>query len=249
MVLDLEGRELDDEISPRDDAPVDDSQLVDADDLEAETSPRARGNSQTLVAILLAVVVLLVAVVGYLVVSRVIEGNGPKTLAGRKIEQYSAQIKDDPRNFMAYFQLTEVYYAQGRYDKALDTIADMRSQEPTGSVLAQAMLGEAKIRDTMGDSDQAVQLLLDSLDVKELAEVHYALAEIYSKRSEWSDAISQYEKYLGFEPGDAGAAVHLAEAYEKIGENDKALGAYQQAATYLPDDPDIAASIQRLGGQ
>jgi len=223
-----------------------------SDDGVAEDGARIRGGgrktSRVLTVALLVVLVAVVAV-GYLLVREIVAGDVPQTLAERQIRDLTAQIKTDPTQPMPYFQLAEVYYGIKDYDKALRTIDDLRSLEVTGSALAQAEYGAARIELARGNTDAAIEGYLASLEVYELAEVRYALASAYASLERWNDAIPEYERYLYFDANDAGARARLAGAYEATGQLDKALAAYEEAARFLPDDPDVVAGLARLGGQ
>lgn len=229
---------------------VDGSSEASIDQGSYERAPvSSRRSPGSLLVVLTALLVVGIVVVGYLVFDEIRAGDAPRTLAEREIVKLNQQIAEEPSNAVLYFQLTEVYYSAGEYEEALTTLNEIRSLDVTGYPLAQVVFGEAKIEQARGETEMALDGYLESLEIWELAEARYALGILYSDLARWDEAIPHLERYCEMDRQDAGARVRLGKAYENAGHTDKALAMYQDAVRFLPDDPEIAEAIARLGGQ
>lgn len=217
--------------------------------LSGQASGRARARGRQVLVALTVILVVAVVVAGYFVFDEIRSGDAPRTLAEREVAKLNEQITQDPSNAILYFQLTEVYYRAGEYEEALTTLDQIRSLDVTGYPLAQVLFGQAKIEQARGNPDTALDGYLESLEVWDLAEARYALGMLYSELGRWDEAVPHLERYCEMDRQDAGARARLGAAYENVGETDKALAAYQDAARFLPDDPEIAEAIARLGGE
>jgi tetratricopeptide (TPR) repeat protein len=234
-----------DMLSESDDFSDSDDPLASDHEDSAEHGRDRLGQALVIISLLVVIAVL---VVGFFLLKEVTGEQAPRTAAERAIADYAAQIEADPGNALLYLHLADAYYGAKEYDKALDTLDQVRSMESTGTILAQVLYGTGRIEEARGDNEAAIAAYLDSLKVKELAETRYALARIYHLNEQYGDAVEQYRTYLETMPTDASGWRGLGDALEKQGDKEAALEAYRQAATFLPDDDEISSAISRLEG-
>lgn len=220
--------------------------LLDPDPMPGEHS----GLPGWLLPAVLAAVVVGLVIVGYFVARELSGEKAPETASGAQIAKLNAQLDEDPENLMLYFQLAEVYYSVGEFDEAISAIEQVRSRETTGFMAAEAVYGLARIAEVQGDYDQSEEYFMESFELHELGEARYALGRMYVSQDRIDDAIEQWERYLELDKsGDAGAIRDLAKLYEEQGDTAHALDLYTKAASYMPDDEEVAEALRRLGAK
>jgi tetratricopeptide (TPR) repeat protein len=69
------------------------------------------------------------------------------------------------------------------------------------------------------------------------AEENLKAGDFYFKRRNYVGAISRYKEAIEYQPNLVAAHEALGKAYEKLGENDKALAVYKQFLKNYPDSP------------
>jgi tetratricopeptide (TPR) repeat protein len=190
-----------------------------------------------------------ILVAAYFVVQAAQPGQQPQTMEEAQIQQLQQQIKQSPKATGLYLQLAGSYYKVKAYDKALQSINDLQSLHPTGTVLAESIYAQAKISEVRGDQNAAIAGYGKSLAVTETPDTRWALGVLYLNRKQYGDAIKNLQRYTAIMPTDADGLARLGAAYAASGDRAKALVAYQKAKSFVPDNPAVLAAIKRLGGQ
>lgn len=202
--------------------------------------------------ILAGVLVLLVVAIGvavFFVVEATQTQQQPRTMGDAQIQALQQQIQKNPRDGGLYLLLAAGYFRAKAYDKALKTLSDLQSTNPTGTILAESIYAQARIAQVRGDNNAAISGYQKSLKVSETADARWALGTLYLSLKQYKGATENLERYLALMPRDADGYAKLGAAYEGLGNRPKALEAYTQANTFVPDNPVILAAIKRLKGQ
>jgi tetratricopeptide (TPR) repeat protein len=221
----------------------------DEDALEVYDRPR-RGSPLNLILAALVVLLLVgIAVAGYFVVRAAQTTEQPQTITDVQIQQIQQSIKKSPGDGGLYLALAASYYRVKAYDKALQTITELQSINPTGTILAESVYAQARIAQVRGDQDAALSTYLKSLGIAETADARWALGTLYLSRKQYDGAVKNLERYLVLMPRDADGYAKLGAAYEGRGDRKRALATYQKANSYVPGDSKIQAAIKRLKGQ
>jgi len=217
-----------------------------------EPKRRKRESGSRLTTILWAIlVVLLLATVasGYAAFSLFSGTRMPQTLAEQRIQDLRLQIDENPQEATLYLALATQYFDLEQYDKAGRVLDDLLSLNPQSMALAQALYGRARIDEMQGDENEALAGYLESLEVTETIDVRYALGSLYLERAQFDQAVENLQRSVELSPGDAGSLKQLARALEAQGDAVGALARWEEVRSYLPDDADAAAAIERLKGQ
>lgn len=74
----------------------------------------------------------------------------------------------------------------------------------------------------------------------------FYIASLYTKANKYQKLLDIMNKLLAVEPNNPEALAQRAIAYDYLGENEKAVEAYEEAIFYIPDDPDLLFNLGRL---
>lgn len=84
---------------------------------------------------------------------------------------------------------------------------------------------------------QAMRQYQEALRVREQAEPHVGLSDLFKRYGRFRDSITHLEQAIRLEPNSSYHHLKLAEALREMGERKKALVAIQHAVAAKPDDP------------
>lgn len=74
------------------------------------------------------------------------------------------------------------------------------------------------------------------------------VAGVYMQEGEYAKAIELLEEYTNAHPTEAGVWIDLGDAYAAAGEKEKAIEAYDETLSFIPDDPEALAGKAKLTG-
>jgi len=165
----------------------------------------------------------------------------------------------DPRMNFVYYDLGELYYKRGEYEKAIEALKGALKVDRTD---ADARYLLALTYQAQGDHQLAVREFQKALRyVPDFAEAYqglkasyealgmtteaaYAEAMVAFAQGAYEEAARQLEAVLQEAPDYAPAYLGLGLTYEKLGQKEKAVSALQR---YLETHPDSLAARHALG--
>ncbi|MGD1921635.1 MAG: tetratricopeptide repeat protein [Pleurocapsa sp.] len=141
-----------------------------------------------------------------------------------------------------YLQQAKLYYSDARWhdcfyacDEALIMCSDLPE---TYMIYGNSLLQMGKMPEALGYYANA--LAKDP----HLAEVYANIGSLYAKQNNLSEAINYYQKALRIDSKQAKICLHLSKAWERIGEDERALDALFQALSVQPEILTVAQYIQ-----
>jgi tetratricopeptide (TPR) repeat protein len=216
---------------------------------EAPAKRRPRGSrGMVVLVVVVAVLFVLTAAAGYYALQLTTTTQTPQTIGGARVQSLEQALKQDPSNPDAYLQLAAAYFDIKEYDKAQQTLDSMRSLGATGVPLAESVYASARIQAAQGNQDAAIKGYLRSLSITDTPDALWAVGQINLQRKQWDAAVQDFIRYVAQNPNDVEGYKALGAAYEGTGDRARALKAYEQGATFVPNDPVILAAIKRLKG-
>jgi tetratricopeptide (TPR) repeat protein len=155
------------------------------------------------------------------------------------LEAFQKAYELDPSNVRALMGQAEVYFAQNQPDKALSLIEAQVKAHPDKPLLAMELAG-AKVR--AGQLDGALNdykglLARAESDPAQSARVESAIAQIYIRKSDGTNAIAWMEKARQHQPSDPVILNGLAQLYEQSGRKGDAEKVYRAALAADPNNP------------
>jgi len=156
-------------------------------------------------------------------------------------------VKETPTDAAAHLSLGYVYLVRGQAEQAIHHYRQAYSLNPQSrQVRYNLALGFIAIE----EYEEAIELL------KPLAEegvldfdTHFALGTAYLQSNKYTEAISAFEKALTIRSGAADAYYYIGQAYESLGDNEKALINYDNALRFVPTYPEFLEAKSRLTGK
>lgn len=227
-------------------AEVDSSESEASDEELVVTSGRSGVLRKTLY-IAVVVAALLVVVLGVAVV-RVMPraGEAPTTAAQAAINKAQARIDADPGSIDARLGLVSAYFEFELYDDALGVLDEAVSLEPTGTAAAWVEVAYGRVYQAKGDDSAAAAHYVTSLEYAPTFDALYWLGNLASEQGDDSAALDYWLQAIAVDSGNATLRVDIAAIYEEQGNYALALEQLNEAARYVPDDPDILAAIERV---
>jgi tetratricopeptide (TPR) repeat protein len=141
-------------------------------------------------------------------------------------QDFKASADLDPENNSAYIGLGITFLQTGNATQAIQVLRTRLQDRPDDANLCY-LLGEAILRAGAQDGDPALteaQTLLQKairIDNK-LVEPRISLGTIYLRHERVEDAVTQFEQARRLDPKAKSAYSHLAVAYRRLGQQDKA---------------------------
>jgi len=130
-------------------------------------------------------------------------------------------------------------------EQALATIQPMGESDPDNP---RVHFIQAKAFTLKGDLFSAIKHLEEAIRVDEhFYEAYYLLAQNYSKVNLLDDAVKNYLVYFGVKP-QAGIAVEIARAYERMGKPDLAREYYSKANAMNPGNTNLQTRLTQTEG-
>jgi superkiller protein 3 len=179
------------------------------------------------------------------------EQDAQRQYAELSIADYEKAVENNPRSAQSYFYLGNVhYYHLQEYEKALGFYQKALELEPTNW---RYWTGVAAGYAGIGDYERALGYLERSLDIKPTPQAYNSIGWIYGYRlNDYPKAIEAFERAIALDPAYANVYDNLGGIYFRLGENEKALDAYN---TYLRLAPEgewaefVRSQIQKLQSQ
>lgn len=196
--------------------------------------------------VLVAVILMLVAAVGYLLLTSDLFSDQPTTDLDRDYQMLLSGLEENPDNPALLMTLAEVEYELG---KTADAFAHAEraielSEGTTGMNIRFAALLVREGR--LEEARDAAQAELDVGDGTN-AEPYFLIAQIDLELEEWDGAIENMEKGLALQPVAADMMIVYGRILEGAGRTDDAIVQYKRAYLFLPDDRGLVDALDRLG--
>jgi len=137
--------------------------------------------------------------------------------------------------------LASQYFMKGDYAKAVEWCEHiLKNQEETETrlLLGKALYGAGEY----SKSAEAVRPIFDSTKNREAGKV---LALDYAAMKDWSRAIYYLEQLLA-EATEIGVLNLAGEAYENLGEKEKAIKSYEKSLSLLPGQAELRKKLEKL---
>lgn len=179
-----------------------------------------------------------------------------KHLAPEIVEKISTTlegyIKDNPKAADiadAYFNLGNLYYEAGEYEKAIGPLQKAVAQRPYDSD-AHYTLGNAydKLK-RYPEATKEFELMTQIEPKNDM--VFYNLANAYLYQKKYEQASAQYQKAISLNPKNGGAHYGIGLAYLNLRKSKEATEAFQQAINVDPNNADahyLLAILKLEGG-
>jgi tetratricopeptide (TPR) repeat protein len=157
------------------------------------------------------------------------------------LARYRQVVERDPRYVPALASLGRLYYKSGRWDDLLGTYRRELEVTPRGPAAAALLYRMGELcEERLGNDDEAVACYRRAVDMDPFHQpALHALGKKLSERGQWGELVKLLELELsGLKDPErrAHTAFRMGEVYEnRLLQNDKALGAYEQALGAVPD--------------
>ncbi len=135
------------------------------------------------------------------------------------IEMLAEVVRDDPDNFAARVNLGTAYYSTGEHVAAARQFEAAHELKPDNP---KVLLNLAAAKSALGQLDEAIDLLLEALEIDaQLRDCHYNLAIAYWRKGRIPEAMAELEMELALHPDHqaAKAAVERIRAETGINED------------------------------
>lgn len=223
---------------------------VPAEPAVSAQAPSPRRGVRPITWVLWGVVLLLLVLIGVagVMIYRTMpeQGEAPQTAAQAAVDKAMAGVKAKPKDFYQRLVLADAYYQFQRYSEAIKTLEDARSLAKKPEEKSYIEVGLARSYDSMGNRGAAVKQYTASLKIKETFDALYGLGTIAKEEGRPSEAIDYWLRALKVNPGMATLRLDVEQLYEAQKRYDLALEQLNEAARYLPDDPDVTKAIARV---
>lgn len=143
----------------------------------------------------------------------------------RSNSDYSAALTLDPLHTEVYFARGRVRHMLGQYEQAMldfDTFLESEPGETTRVIYSRAP-GQKGISNIMTAQNENP------------AQVYYHMGLSSLELKEYDNALNFFEEALRFQPGKADFYAEIGRAYSKIGDNELAQIAFEEALSIDPD--------------
>lgn len=208
-------------------------------------SARAAASPQRLVVGVLAMTLVVLVLGGAVLAVKLRPSSGPTTTADRSVSNWEQAVAQDPESDIAQTGLGLALLDAGRntearqaFEAALELNDEnwmanfqlglmVRESDPARAI---AFLEVAAKNAALGD--KAVPLI--------------ALGDFLLEGGDAAGAKDAYRRSIVDVPYLYDSHLGLAKALEQLGEEKAALKEYRAAGRFAPDDPEIAAAIERL---
>jgi len=156
-------------------------------------------------------------------------------------------IELEPSNANAYWQLGDSYAFTNNFEDAEDAYkqAIILKSDFIAAYVSLSQLYE--VQENLDDAISTYEPIIDFIQGN--PEVLYNLGRLFFNRNDEGDiqrAESVWLRSVEIAPNYSNALYSLGLLYEKIGENNKALGFYQKVGDLNPDNIDVVDKVRRL---
>ncbi|MGD1211154.1 MAG: tetratricopeptide repeat protein [Candidatus Acidiferrales bacterium] len=158
----------------------------------------------------------------------------------KAVEQFQAILKIDPRDTYSALWLARLYRFQNQHDEAEKVLRGIVQREPDNEPaleqLSQLLIDE-------GRSQEAIDLLTQTVDESSSPDVYDLLGDAYTKSKDYAKAEAAYRKAIEGDPDDPGHRHGLAEA---LLSQDKYADALEQYKKLSQLEPGTAENYLRM---
>jgi len=154
-------------------------------------------------------------------------------------------ITVETNNDVAYYNLGEYYFSQGRVDMALDCYSKAIELRPTYddalNNLGVALAGKGKLNEAIARIRDAIHYNPDKADA------YYNLGNIFVMQHKLGEAVSAYQEALQLKPAYPEAHNNLANVLVMQGHTDEAIRHYQETLRLNPAHDTARRQLRALG--
>ncbi|HMX15214.1 MAG TPA: tetratricopeptide repeat protein [Rhodocyclaceae bacterium] len=155
--------------------------------------------------------------------------------------EYERVLKGEPRNTDALVGLASVALRQGRPEEAEDLYFRAAESDPKDAVAVAGLIGLRGRADPLQAETRLKTLISGQPDQ---ASLHFALGNLHSRQSRWSDAQQSYFKAFTLDPDNPDVVYNLAVSLDHLHQVKLAVQYYNQALTMADTRP---AAFDRAG--
>lgn len=173
------------------------------------------------------------------------------------IEEFQTVISKYPGTEWAarsQYNIGDSYYNAGEYDRAIEAYKNVLENYPRSSYIIDAVNGIqfSQLSSTGVDSSSAVleDFLSNNPSSGTADRLRYRQAETVYQTGDYEGAIREFRQYLRITNSDnltPEAYSNLADSYDKTGQKDKAIEAYQTIVDEFADDEQAPPALISLG--
>ncbi|HEX37570.1 MAG TPA: tetratricopeptide repeat protein [Candidatus Cloacimonetes bacterium] len=143
-----------------------------------------------------------------------------------------------------YKNLSVLFYMTKQFNDAIKYYELRKEYEPDNY---QIVISLNSIYESMGDSDKALQILLDYDENYDEYKVSYKIAKIYEDAGDLENAIIYYKDAFQLNPKKVEFLEKIAIMYHKTGQTPKAIQAYEDYISTKPADYILRKVYKNLG--
>ena len=221
--------------------------------------------SSWLLRVALALIIVVLATAGAMVVFFMTVQKAPRTAVERDIAAAEIAVRDRPSDAAAWQTLAYTYARGQRYDDAITTIRKARSSTRAQALLlpeAEILRVAGRLKESLSVYDEAIAVVSaeESAAVAarkkkgiDMAAPNASLVRAYYGRGlsrhstgDTPGAIRDTLQALALAPDQANMRVTLADLYAESGQKALAEAAYREALRYVPDYREAILGLQRL---
>lgn len=221
--------------------------------------------SAWLLRVALALIIVVIATAGAMVIFFVTAEKAPRTAVERDIAAAETAVRERSSDPLAWQALAYAYVRGERFDDAVEV--SRRGRSTTGAKVlllseADALRSSGRDKDAIAIYDEAVTALSQEESAALAARMKQGIATPVSNNSlvnalygralsrretgDATGAIADLKRALEFAPRESSLLTSLGELYEKTGESAKAEAAYREALRFIPDYPAAILGLKRL---
>lgn len=223
---------------------------------------------------ILIIIALTLVTVVYALLTGVFGTGAPRTMTEQRIVAAQAKVEagsTDPRDWMglilALIDDGQFAKAQEWIDKGDATLPDQEYSAEMAYMQADLHLAQGDAEEALEVADQALATMKSTTDAMVedfkvtgrpnkgtaygLSDIYYEVlllkAEIFETREEWTEALACYDEYLAENPTAATVFTERGEVKEQLGDTEGAEADFRQTLTYIADDTNALAGLDRIG--
>jgi superkiller protein 3 len=186
-------------------------------------------------------VLAIAAFAAYYYLDRRLQKDGVASVtAQHDVATYEQAVRDKPQDPVARVSLAQLYFADKRYDDAIEQYQAALSLDETNLT---GLLGLGRAQLAAGDAAGATASFEKIITLTAGAELagdyveaaHYYTGSIALDQQRPADAVTHLKEAVAIEPGDADAWQLLGAAYLANGDLDEAIDALTRAVVFVPN--------------
>lgn len=162
------------------------------------------------------------------------------------IQVYLDALEIDPTDLETKNFLGSVYYNTKNYDKAIEMLSEVVSNEdPTSDIYAQAVFSLAICYDVQGQSEKAIETYQSALDVApDDKALLFNMGRLLAQQQNYEQAIEYFRKVLDQAPDDVETLISIGYSYNQLEKFQEAIPHLEKAVEL---DPNNANAWTNLG--